>query len=88
MGAASWGAARASVGSRGGEAPVQRLREVPQLRQEVAQVDLVVSAQGAALGKEKHRRVSAQQGSHLEAEGAPKAGVSHLPPNRTTHQEP
>lgn len=87
MGAASGGAARASVGSRGGEAPVQRLREVPQLRQEVAQVNLVVSAQGAALGKEKQRRVSAQQ-SHLEAEGAPKAGVSHLPPNCTTHQQP
>lgn len=61
--AALAGAAPVSLRSRG-QAPVQPLREVPQLRQEVAQVDLVLVAQGAALGKEKWKCVRA--GSRIQ----------------------
>lgn len=57
-GGALAGAVPASLRGRG-QAPVQPLREVPQLRQEVAQVDLVFIAQGAALGKEKWQYVRA-----------------------------
>lgn len=48
-----------SLRGRRAPAPVQPLREVPQRRQEVAQVDLVFVAQDAVLGKEKRKSIRA-----------------------------
>jgi len=68
--AALAGAAPGSLRGRRGQAPVHPLREVPQLRQEVAQVDLVFVAQGAVLGKEDGEHVGA--GSRTEPGHPPK----------------
>lgn len=50
---------RGSLGSLLAQVPVQPLREVPQRWQEVAQVDLVLIAQVAGLGKEKRKCIRA-----------------------------